>query len=200
MVIVNPSTKEMTGKIVFYGPGLCGKTTNLQFIYETLEEDQRGKMLTLATDTDRTIFFDFLPVDLGTVRGFRVRVQIYTVPGQVFYRETRKRVLKGADGVVFVADSQPDKMDENIESLSNLEDNLREYGYDISDMPIVIQYNKRDMKNTLPVPKLDHHVNRFGVPFFEAVAITGVGVFETLKGMSKIVLKNLTHKYHLHSE
>ncbi len=194
MVIVNPSTKEMTGKIVFYGPGLCGKTTNLQFIYETLEEDQRGKMLTLATDTDRTIFFDFLPVDLGTVRGFRVRVQIYTVPGQVFYRETRKRVLKGADGVVFVADSQRTMEDANKKSYEEMQVHLSENGLDPAMIPLVIQYNKRDLADILSVEELDEALNPRNAPFFESVATDGIGVEDTLRGIMKLVLGELKKK------
>lgn len=200
MVLFNYATKELTAKVVYYGPGLCGKTSNLQYIYDSLPDTAKGKMLSLATKTDRTLFFDFLPIDLGNIRGMKTKIQLYTVPGQVFYDTTRKLVLKGADGVVFVSDSQEAMLEANIDSFDNLINNLKEQNLDLQLFPHVIQYNKRDMKNTLPVPKLDHYINRFNVPYFEAVAITGVGVFETLKGISKIVLKNLTQKYGLEME
>ena len=200
MVLFNYATKELTAKVVYYGPGLCGKTTNLQFIYDTLPGNAKGKMLSLATKTDRTLFFDFLPIDLGTIRGMKTKIQLYTVPGQVFYDTTRKLVLKGADGVVFVADSQEPMVDANIDSFENLITNLREQNLDIKNMPHVIQFNKRDMKNALPINVLNERINRFNTPYFEAIAPKGDGVFETLKGISKLVLKNLGKKYGLEEE
>jgi hypothetical protein len=191
MVVLNPVKREMTAKIVYYGPGLCGKTTNLRFIYENLEESQRGKLLALATETDRTLFFDFLPVDMGEVRGFRVRMQLYTVPGQVFYEETRKRVLKGADGVVFVADSQRSLWDANLDSFAQLQKNLRDNGIDPAKIPIVLQYNKRDLPGVVPIEELDSALNPGNLPFFEAMAREGVGVEDTLKSVTRLVLKNL---------
>jgi signal recognition particle receptor subunit beta len=195
MVLFNAATKELTAKIVYYGPGLCGKTTNLQHIYDSLPGDGRGKMLSLATQTDRTLFFDFLPIELGTIRGMKTRIQLYTVPGQVFYDATRKLVLRGADGVVFVADSQAPAVDSNKESFQNLIENLKEQGADLEKMPHVIQWNKRDTPNALPVDKLNAEVNRFKCPTFEASAIKGEGVRETLQGVAKLVLKHLSEKY-----
>lgn len=195
MVLFNAATKELTAKIVYYGPGLCGKTTNLQHIYDTLPGEGRGKMLSLATQTDRTLFFDFLPIDLGTIRGMKTRVQLYTVPGQVFYDATRKLVLRGADAVVFVADSQAPALDSNKESFQNLIDNLKEQGADLHLIPHVIQWNKRDTPNALPVATLNQEVNRFNAPTFEACAMKGEGVKETLAGVSKLVLKSLAEKY-----
>jgi signal recognition particle receptor subunit beta len=195
MVLFNAATKELTAKIVYYGPGLCGKTTNLQHIYDTLPGEGRGKMLSLATQTDRTLFFDFLPIDLGTIRGMKTRVQLYTVPGQVFYDATRKLVLRGADAVVFVADSQAPALDSNKESFQNLIENLKEQGTDLHLIPHVIQWNKRDTPNALPVATLDKEVNRFHAPTFEACAMKGEGVKETLAGVSKLVLKFLADKY-----
>ncbi len=195
MVLFNAATKELTAKIVYYGPGLCGKTTNLQHIYDTLPGEGRGKMLSLATQTDRTLFFDFLPIDLGTIRGMKTRVQLYTVPGQVFYDATRKLVLRGADAVVFVADSQAPALESNKESFQNLIDNLKEQGADLHLIPHVIQWNKRDTPNALPVATLNQEVNRFGAPTFEACAMKGEGVKETLAGVSKLVLKSLAEKY-----
>lgn len=200
MVLFNYATKELTAKVVYYGPGLCGKTTNLQHIYDTLPGNAKGKMLSLATKTDRTLFFDFLPIDLGTIRGMKTKIQLYTVPGQVFYDTTRKLVLKGADGVVFVADSQAAMLDANQDSFENLITNLREQNLEIENMPHVIQYNKRDMKNVLPVADLERELNRFSVPSFEAIAPEGDGVFETLKGISKLVLKNLGQRYGLETD
>lgn len=197
MVLFNYATKELTAKVVYYGPGLCGKTSNLQYIYDTLPDASKGKMLSLATKTDRTLFFDFLPIDLGNIRGMKTKIQLYTVPGQVFYDTTRKLVLKGADGVVFVADSQEAMVEANIDSFDNLITNLKEQNQELKDLPHVIQYNKRDMKNALDLPSLERHINRFQVPYFEAVAVKGDGVFETLKGISKLVLKHLTKKYGL---
>jgi signal recognition particle receptor subunit beta len=195
MVLFNAATKELTAKIVYYGPGLCGKTTNLQHIYDTLPGEGRGKMLSLATQTDRTLFFDFLPIDLGTIRGMKTRVQLYTVPGQVFYDATRKLVLRGADAVVFVADSQAPALDSNKESFQNLIENLKEQGTDLHLIPHVIQWNKRDTPNALPVATLNQEVNRFNAPTFEACAMKGEGVKETLAGVSKLVLKFLADKY-----
>lgn len=200
MVLFNYATKELTAKVVYYGPGLCGKTTNLQYIYDTLPGTAKGKMLSLATKTDRTLFFDFLPIDLGKIRGMKTKIQLYTVPGQVFYDTTRKLVLKGADGVVFVADSQAPMIEANIDSFQNLITNLKEQNIEIADMPHVIQYNKRDMKNVMAIDELEARVNTYKVPHFEAVAPKGVGVFETLKGISKVVLKNLAAKYGLEEE
>lgn len=195
MVLFNAATKELTAKIVYYGPGLCGKTTNLQHIYDSLPQDGRGKMLSLATQTDRTLFFDFLPIELGTIRGMKTRIQLYTVPGQVFYDATRKLVLRGADAVVFVADSQAQALDGNKESFQNLLDNLREQGSELEKLPHVIQFNKRDIPGALPVELLDREINRFGAPTFEACATRGQGVRETLSGVARLVLKHLTEKY-----
>ena len=195
MVLFNYSTRELTAKIVYYGPGLCGKTTNLQYVYEQLPEVVKGKMLSLATKTDRTLFFDFLPMDLGEIRGMKTRVQLYTVPGQVFYNETRKLVLKGADGVVFVADSQEAMMSSNVESLRNLEENLKAHGMRLSEIPHVFQFNKRDLPRLSSVEDLNAALNRCSAPSFEAVATTGIGVQDTLKGIAKLVLLHLTRRY-----
>jgi mutual gliding-motility protein MglA len=199
MVLFNYATKEITAKIVYYGPGLCGKTTNLQFVYDSLPSTSKSKMLSLATKTDRTLFFDFLPLDLGKIRGMRTKLQLYTVPGQVYYNSTRQLVLKGADGVVFVADSQDFAIDANLESLQNLEDNLKKQGVRIREIPLVIQYNKRDLPNALPVEELDREINHLGVRTFESVATTGLGVEETLKGITQVVLSHLVRKYGLDS-
>lgn len=197
MVLFNYATKEITAKIVYYGPGLCGKTTNLQFIYDSLPSNNKSKMLSLSTKTDRTLFFDFLPLDLGKIRGMRAKLQLYTVPGQVYYNSTRQLVLKGADGVVFVADSQDFALDANLESLQNLEDNLKRQGIRIRDLPLVIQYNKRDLPNALPVPQLEREINKLKAPHYDSVATTGVGVEETLKGVTQLVLTHLVRKYGL---
>src|SRR5688572_2662130 len=197
MVLFNYATKEITAKIVYYGPGLCGKTTNLQFVYESLPTSNKSKMLSLATKTDRTLFFDFLPLDLGKIRGMRTKLQLYTVPGQVYYNSTRQLVLKGADGIVFVADSQDFALDANQESLQNLEDNLKRQGIRLREMPLVIQYNKRDLPNTLPVAEIDKELNKLQSPSFESVATTGIGVEETLKGITQLVLAHLVKKYGL---
>ena len=197
MVLFNYATKEITAKIVYYGPGLCGKTTNLQFVYDSLPSNNKSKMLSLATKTDRTLFFDFLPLDLGKIRGMRTKLQLYTVPGQVYYNSTRQLVLKGADGIVFVADSQDHAIDANLESLQNLEDNLKRQGVRIREIPLVIQYNKRDLPNALAVAELNAEVNKLGVPHFESVATTGIGVEETLKGVTQLVLSHLIKKYGL---
>ncbi|MBI1754434.1 MAG: GTPase domain-containing protein [Acidobacteria bacterium] len=195
MVLFNAATKELTAKIVYYGPGLCGKTTNLQHVYDTLPGDGRGKMLSLATQTDRTLFFDFLPIELGTIRGMKTRIQLYTVPGQVFYDATRKLVLRGADAVVFVADSQAPALESNKESFQNLITNLKDQGADLEKIPHVIQWNKRDTPNALPVDHLDREINLYGAPTFEACAMRGEGVKETLTGVAKLVLKSLAEKY-----
>jgi mutual gliding-motility protein MglA len=197
MVLFNYATREITAKIVYYGPGLCGKTTNLQFIYDSLPSNNKSKMLSLATKTDRTLFFDFLPLDLGKIRGMRTKLQLYTVPGQVYYNSTRQLVLKGADGIVFVADSQDFALDANLESMQNLEDNLKRQGVRIREIPLVMQYNKRDLPNALPVADIDKDVNKLGAPKFESVATTGLGVEETLKGITQLVLAHLVKKYGL---
>jgi signal recognition particle receptor subunit beta len=195
MVLFNYSTKELTAKVVFYGPGLCGKTTNLQWIHEKLPIRNKGKMLSLATETDRTLFFDFLPIELGTIRGMKTRIQLYTVPGQVFYNATRRMVLKGADCVVFVCDSQEPMVDANLESLENLRQNLEANEIDSDEMPIVLQYNKRDLPNALPIEILNERLNPNGWLFFEAVAIKGIGIEETLKGVTQLVFRSLATKY-----
>ena len=223
MVLFNYATKEITAKIVYYGPGLCGKTTNLQFVYDSLPSNNKSKMLSLATKTDRTLFFDFLPLELGKIRGMRTKLQLYTVPGQVYYNASRKLILKGVDGVVFVADSQIERMDANIEAMQNLYENMTQHGYDLTKIPFAIQYNKRDLPNAAPVAELQASLNpgwpvddpakqrpvadpnrdsEFLVsqldgqwieraPYFEAVALTGEGVFDTLKAISKNVVKTL---------
>jgi mutual gliding-motility protein MglA len=224
MSMINYASREINCKIVYYGPGLGGKTTNLEFVYGKVSPDTRGKLISLATETERTLFFDFLPVDLGTIRGFRTRFHLYTVPGQVYYNASRKLILKGVDGVVFVADSQRDRAEANLESMQNLYDNMAAYGYDLTRMPFVIQYNKRDLPNAAPLGELQEMLNpgwevletsrqrplvnpfRPGemlvsqlptgewverAPEFEAVAVTGDGVFDTLKAVSKLVLKTL---------
>jgi signal recognition particle receptor subunit beta len=191
MSFINYSAKEINCKIVYYGPGLCGKTTNLQYIYNRTNPNARGKMISLATETERTLFFDFLPLALGEIRGFKTRFHLYTTPGQVFYDASRKLILKGIDGVVFVVDSQIDRMEANLESLENLEDNLIEQGYDLATLPFVLQYNKRDLANLLSVDELKEMFNPGGVPEFEAQASTGEGVFDTLKGIARKVLIEL---------
>jgi signal recognition particle receptor subunit beta len=195
MVLFNYSTKELTAKVVYYGPGLCGKTTNLQWIHEKLPIKNKGKMLSLATEADRTLFFDFLPIELGTIRGMKTRVQLYTVPGQVFYNATRRMVLKGADSVVFVADSQEAMLDANADALENLRENLAANDLNPDEMPVVIQYNKRDLPNALPVEILNEKLNPKGWPHFEAVAKKGIGVEETLKGVTALVFRSLAKKY-----
>jgi len=191
LTFINYASREINCKIVYYGPGLGGKTTNLQYIYDSTAAQAKGKLISLATETDRTLFFDFLPLDLGTVRGFRTRFHLYTVPGQVFYDASRKLILKGVDGVVFVADSQRERMDANIESLYNLELNLKQHGYDLSKMPYVVQFNKRDLPNAVAIEELKRELVRRGEPVFEGVANKGVGVFDTLKAVAKQVLLEL---------
>jgi signal recognition particle receptor subunit beta len=188
---INFAAREINCKIVYYGAGLGGKTTNLQWIFQKTGERQKGKMISLATETDRTLFFDFLPLDLGTVRGFKTRFHLYTVPGQVFYDASRKLILRGVDGVVFVADSQEERMDANIEALENLQDNMKEHGYDFMKVPYVLQLNKRDLPNVLAVDSLKKELVKRSEPVFEAVAYQGVGVFETLKEVSRQVLVEL---------
>lgn len=195
MVLFNYALKELTAKIVYYGPGLSGKTTNLQYIHEELPIKNKGRMLTLATETDRTLYFDFLPVDAGIVRGIKTRVQLYTVPGQVFYNATRRMVLKGADGVVFVADSQHSMMEANNESLENLRENLAAHDLKLEDMPMVMQFNKRDLEDVLTIEQMNDGINGMNVPFYEAVAKDGIGVEETLQAISGLVLKSVIDRY-----
>jgi len=224
MSMINYASREINCKLVYYGPGLGGKTTNLEHVYSKVAPDTRGKMVSLATETERTLFFDFLPVDLGTIRGFKTRFHLYTVPGQVYYNASRKLILKGVDGVVFVADSQIERMEANIESMQNLYDNMAEYGYDLTKIPFVIQYNKRDLPNASPIKDLQGQLNPGWpvedaskqkptpdpwhqgdmliqqvdgawierAPYFESVALTGDGVFDTLKAVAKLVLKSLS--------
>jgi len=191
MSFINYASREINCKIVYYGPGLCGKTTNLQYIYNKTANDAKGKMISLATETERTLFFDFLPLALGEIRGFKTRFHLYTVPGQVFYDASRKLILKGVDGVVFVADSQEVRLDANIESLENLKDNLEEQGFDIERIPFIVQYNKRDLPEVSSVEELSSLLNPRKVPEWEACATTGEGVFETLKSVAKLVLTSL---------
>jgi signal recognition particle receptor subunit beta len=223
MSMINYASREINCKLVYYGPGLGGKTTNLEFVYNKVAPGSRGKMISLATETERTLFFDFLPVDLGTIRGFKVKFHLYTVPGQVYYNASRKLILKGVDGVVFVADSQPERMEANIEAMQNLYDNMAQHGYDLTRLPFAIQYNKRDLPNAAPIAELQaalnpgwvvedparqrvladaEHPGEFLVsqqdgqwieraPYYEAVAVTGEGVFDTLKAISKTVVKTL---------
>ncbi|HEV7475575.1 MAG TPA: GTPase domain-containing protein [Pyrinomonadaceae bacterium] len=191
MTFINYASREINCKIVYYGPGLCGKTTNLQHIFESTAPQSRGKLISLATETDRTLFFDFMPLELGTVRGFKTRFHLYTVPGQVFYDASRKLILKGVDGVVFVADSQEERMDANVESLYNLEENLQTQGYDLMKLPYVLQLNKRDLPNVIPVDELAAELRRKEEPVVEAVASSGAGVFDTLKAVAKQVLTEL---------
>jgi len=224
MSMINYASREINCKIVYYGPGLGGKTTNLEHVYGKVKPDTRGKLISLATETERTLFFDFLPVDLGTIRGFKTRFHLYTVPGQVYYNASRKLILKGVDGIVFVADSQVERMEANLEAMQNLYDNMAEYGYDLTKMPFVIQYNKRDLPNAAPLAEMQQTLNpgwevsdaakqkvtadQFHAgeniiwqldsgewveraTYFEAVAVTGDGVFDTLRAVSKLVLKTL---------
>ncbi len=191
MSFINYSSREINCKIVYYGPGLCGKTTNLQFIYNKTNPDLKGKMISLATETERTLFFDFLPLALGQIRGFKTRFHLYTVPGQVFYDASRKLILKGVDGVVFVADSQIERMEANLESLDNLKLNLAEQGYELDKTPYIVQYNKRDLPNAAPLDEIRRLLNPTGVPELEACATVGTGVFETLKAVARAVLSDL---------
>jgi signal recognition particle receptor subunit beta len=199
MALVNHTTREINAKIVYYGPGLCGKTTNIHLIYHRIAPNQRGKLISLATETDRTLFFDFLPVELGTIKNYRVRFHLYTVPGQVFYNATRKLVLKGADGVIFVADSQRAMMDANLESLANLRDNFAEMGIDLTSFPMVIQYNKRDLPDIMSIDEMNEALNPRNIPFYEAVATTGDGVLKTFTAVSKVVLQDMQRSPERHN-
>ncbi len=192
MSMINYASREINCKIVYYGTGLGGKTTNLEYIYSRVNPDTKGKMISLATESERTLFFDFLPIDLGEVRGFKTRFHLYTVPGQVYYNASRRLILKGVDGLVFVADSQASRAEANIESMHNLYENLETYGYDLESIPFAIQYNKRDMPNILPMEELRAQINPMGQPDFEGTAIEGKGVFETLSCVSKLVVATLS--------
>ncbi len=192
MSLINYSSREINVKIVYYGPGLCGKTTNIQYIYDKVAPETKGKLITLATEMDRTLFFDFLPLELGKVKGFRTRFHLYTVPGQVYYDASRKLILRGVDGIVFVADSQRSRYDANIESLYNLHENLGEYSLKLDEIPYAIQYNKRDLPEIISVEELEQELNPKQYPSFEAIATKGVGVFDTLKSVAKAVLRNLS--------
>ncbi len=194
MVLVSYSGREINAKLVYYGPGLSGKTTNLEYIYSAIPQSHRGKMVSMKTKTERTLFFDFLPIHLGELSGFKTRFLLYTVPGQVYYNATRKLVLKGVDAVVFVADSKRGKMDENIESLENLRTNLKEHGLNLDEIPWAIQYNKRDLPDTYSIEELERMLNPRAVPYFEAVATTGQGVFESFKAIARLLLKHLSHE------
>ncbi len=191
MTFINYAAREINCKIVYYGPGLGGKTTNIQYIYEKTGNNTKGKLISLATETDRTLFFDFLPIEFGSIRGFRTRFHLYTVPGQVFYDASRKLILKGVDGVVFVSDSQEVRMDANVESIRNLSDNLKEHGYDLMKVPYVLQLNKRDLPTAVPVPQMVAALRIKNEPVYEAVAPRGLGVFDTLKAIVKSVLLDL---------
>jgi signal recognition particle receptor subunit beta len=192
MSMINYASREINCKVVYYGSGLGGKTTNLEYVYSRVNPDTKGKMISLATETERTLFFDFLPIDLGEIRGFRTRFHLYTVPGQVYYNASRRLILKGVDGLIFVADSQKSRLEANIEAMHNLYENMESYGYDVETIPFVIQYNKRDLPDTMSVEELRAVLNPMGVPDFEAVAIEGEGVFQTLSAVSKLVVKSLS--------
>ncbi len=194
MSFINYSAREISCKIVYYGPGLCGKTTNLQYIYKKINPDSKGKMISLATETERTLFFDFLPLALGNIKGFKVRFHLYTVPGQIFYDASRKLILRGVDGVIFVADSQVERMEANLESMDNLIKNLKDHGFNLEELPYVIQYNKRDLGNVVPFKEMEEALNPRKVPAYEAVAPKGEGVFETLKDVAKLVIMELKKK------
>lgn len=191
MTFINYAAKEINCKIVYYGPGLCGKTTNIQWVHDRTKADAKGKLISLATETDRTLFFDFLPIELGNIRGFRTRFHLYTVPGQVFYDASRKLILKGVDGVVFVADSQELRMDANLEAIDNLKSNLTDHGFDLDKLPYVLQLNKRDLPQVVDPATMEKELRVKDEPVFEAVATTGDGVFDTLKGIVKLVLMDL---------
>jgi mutual gliding-motility protein MglA len=192
MSMINYASREINCKIVYYGPGLCGKTTNLEYVFQKVNPATRGNMISLATENERTLFFDFLPVDLGTIRGFKTRFHLYTVPGQVYYNASRRLILKGVDGIVFVADSQPERMDANLASMQNLYENLSEYGYDPRMLPLVLQYNKRDVADRIPLDELQLQLNPGHLEAYEAVATEGEGVFDTLRAVSKQVIKALS--------
>ena len=191
MTFINYASREINCKIVYYGPGLCGKTTNIQWIYEQANPDKKGKLVSLATETDRTLFFDFLPLDMGMVKGFKVRFHLYTVPGQVFYDASRKLILRGCDGIIFVADSQKARMEANIESIANLATNLKENGFDVRSIPYVLQLNKRDMPSAVPTAEMERLLRFRGEPMIEAVASQGTGVIETLKAAARQILMEL---------
>lgn len=192
MSMINYASREINCKVVYYGSGLGGKTTNLEYVYSRVNPDTKGKMISLATETERTLFFDFLPIDLGEIRGFRTRFHLYTVPGQVYYNASRRLILKGVDGLIFVADSQRSRLEANIEAMHNLYENMESYGYDVETIPFVVQYNKRDLPDIMPVEELRNVLNPMGVPDYEAVAIEGEGVFQTLSAVSKLVVKSLS--------
>ncbi len=192
MSLINYASREINCKIVYYGPGLCGKTTNIKYVFSKVAPETRGKLISLATELDRTLFFDFLPLNIGTIKGFKVRFHLYTVPGQVYYNASRRLILKGMDGLVFVADSQTDRFEDNIESLKNLEQNLVSHDMKMDGFPFIFQYNKRDLPSISPVEELESVLNQKGAPFFEAVASQGIGVFDTLKEASKLVLRLLS--------
>jgi mutual gliding-motility protein MglA len=192
MSMINYASREINCKLVYYGPGLGGKTTNLEYVYGKVSPDTRGKLISLATEQERTLFFDFLPVDLGDIRGFKTRFHLYTVPGQVYYNASRRLILKGVDGIVFVADSQAERMDANVAAMQNLYENLAEYGYDAAQIPIVLQWNKRDMASAVSIDEMRANLNPDNLPEFEAVAVSGEGVFDTLRAVSKLVLKTLS--------
>ncbi len=192
MSLINYASREINCKIVYYGPGLGGKTTNIKYIYSKISPGIRGKLISLATELDRTLFFDFLPVDIGTIKGFKTRFHLYTVPGQIYYNASRKLILKGVDGIILVADSQIERFEDNIESRENMKGNLATIGLDISNIPLVIQYNKRDLPNISPLDKLERVLNPAKLPSFEAVATEGIGVFDTLKACSKLVIRTLS--------
>ena len=194
MSFINYAAREINCKLVYYGPGLCGKTTNLQHIYKKVDPGTKGKLISLATESERTLFFDFLPLELGTIRGFKTRFHLYTVPGQIFYEASRRLILKGADGVVFVADSQLERMEANIQSLADMQQHLADQGIDPDKIPLVIQYNKRDLPNAVPIDELQKALNPRSLPRFEAVASQGIGVFETLKAIAKVVMQELQKK------
>ncbi len=192
MSMINYASREINCKVVYYGSGLGGKTTNLEYVYSRVNPEAKGKMISLATETERTLFFDFLPIDLGEIRGFKTRFHLYTVPGQVYYNASRRLILKGVDGLIFVADSQRSRLEANIEAMHNLYENMESYGYDIESLPFVIQYNKRDLTDVMSVDELRAVLNPMGVPDFPAVAIEGEGVFQTLSTVSKLVVKSLS--------
>ncbi|MGW8322726.1 MAG: GTP-binding protein [Thermodesulfobacteriota bacterium] len=192
MSMINYASREINCKVVYYGSGLGGKTTNLEYVYSRVSPGTKGKMISLATETERTLFFDFLPIDLGEIRGFKTRFHLYTVPGQVYYNASRRLILKGVDGLIFIADSQRSRLEANIEAMHNLYENMESYGYDVETIPFVIQYNKRDLPDIMPVEELRSILNPMGVPDFEGVAIEGEGVFQTLSAVSKLVVKSLS--------
>lgn len=192
MSMINYASREINCKLVYYGPGLGGKTTNLEYVHDKVSPDTRGKLISLATEQERTLFFDFLPVDLGSIRGFKTRFHLYTVPGQVYYNASRRLILKGVDGIVFVADSQAERMDANVAAMQNLYENLTEYGYDPEQIPIVLQWNKRDLPTAVSLAEMRANLNPDSLPEFEAVAVSGDGVFDTLRAVSKLVLKTLS--------